>query len=292
MSIPGLPAPPSRALRHLLILATLGTSGAIAGSGVATLLAAELFVIDPMASPSVARAQPNPRHAPASVRASFFEPTRATPPVEPPLGGPPPACPGWSLFGALVDHDVPERSVAAVRTPDGTRILRADRPLGGATLVSLGPHEAQVRDAGGRLCALRMGATPPPPADPSPQPSERAIRDEGDVTEIGQNHYRLSRSLLDQAASLHDQPRLIPHATDGQIDGVRLYGVRRGSPLGRGGIQNGDTVRAVDGVALTSPEVALAAYARLRSGETLRITIDRGGAPIELTYEVEPPGPN
>ena len=176
--------------------------------------------------------------------------------------------------------------MAAVRTPEGTLVLRPNRPLDGATLVSLGPHEAEVRDADGRVCSVRMGALAETvvSADPSPQPSAPT----GDeVMRIGERHYRLSRSLLDAPAPLHGQPRVVPHATDGRTDGARIYGVRPGSLVARAGLENGDLLRAVDGVSLTTPEVALEAYAHLRSGQPIRLTVERGGAPIELTYEVE-----
>lgn len=58
-----------------------------------------------------------------------------------------------------------------------------------------------------------------------------------------------------------------------------------GDAIHAAGARSGDLVRAIDGEPLSDPNVALSAYGRLRSGEPVRVTIERGGETIEITVQ-------
>ena len=53
-------------------------------------------------------------------------------------------------------------------------------------------------------------------------------------------------------------------------------------------IAEGDLDRALDGAPIDSPDDALAAYARLQSGEPVRVTLDRRGETLERTVQLRP----
>ncbi len=78
--------------------------------------------------------------------------------------------------------------------------------------------------------------------------------------------------------------RLVPHMVDGQIVGLRLFGIRRDSMLGALGFRNGDIVHRVNDREVTSPEAALESYAELRSAQRIVVALERRGAPMTLTY--------
>lgn len=84
--------------------------------------------------------------------------------------------------------------------------------------------------------------------------------------------------------SLMTSARILPHQTDGQVDGLRLYGIRRQSVLAALGLQNGDTVTTINGREVSGPDTALAAYSELRAAERIEVVVQRRGAPITLTY--------
>jgi general secretion pathway protein C len=71
---------------------------------------------------------------------------------------------------------------------------------------------------------------------------------------------------------------------NGRNEGVRLSGIRDGSPLSRLGLRNGDVLRAINGRELTTGEAALEAYASLRNAAELRISLARGGGLHTLEY--------
>jgi general secretion pathway protein C len=81
--------------------------------------------------------------------------------------------------------------------------------------------------------------------------------------------------------------RVIPHEEDGRVVGVRLYGVRRTSLLGRLGIRNGDMLRTINGFDMTSPDTALEAYTRLRTADKLTLAVKRQNKDMTIEYGIE-----
>ena len=49
-----------------------------------------------------------------------------------------------------------------------------------------------------------------------------------------------------------------------------------------------DTVQALDGAPIDSPDEALAAYGRLRAGERVSVTLNRRGATMQRTAQLRP----
>ena len=86
--------------------------------------------------------------------------------------------------------------------------------------------------------------------------------------------FSIQRSLVDKAlanqGSLMRAARVIPHEENGRVVGVKLYGIRRNSLLGRLGVRNGDMLRTINGFSMTSPDTALEAYSRLRTATSSR----------------------
>jgi general secretion pathway protein C len=81
--------------------------------------------------------------------------------------------------------------------------------------------------------------------------------------------------------------RVVPHAENDRLIGVKLYGVRRRSVLGKLGLHNGDLLRAVNGLAVASPDAALQAYAQLRGTSRLSVSVERRGQPMTLSYLID-----
>ena len=80
--------------------------------------------------------------------------------------------------------------------------------------------------------------------------------------------------------------RVIPHEQGGRTVGVKLYGIRRSSLLGRLGIQNGDMLRTINGYDMTAPDSALEAYARLRNADRITINLQRRGQDQTIDYQI------
>jgi general secretion pathway protein C len=108
------------------------------------------------------------------------------------------------------------------------------------------------------------------------------------ITRIGEHAYEVSRSaveaMLGDMAALGSGLRVVPALRDGQPAGLRLFGIRPGGPLTRIGLENGDLLTAVNGLPLTSPDAALAAYTSLRTATHVSLSVERGGRPVTLDY--------
>ena len=75
--------------------------------------------------------------------------------------------------------------------------------------------------------------------------------------------------------------------SNGRVIGVKVYGIRRSSLLGRLGVQNGDVLRTINGFDLSSPDSALEAYTKLREMDQFTIAMVRRGQPRNMDYSVK-----
>ena len=111
------------------------------------------------------------------------------------------------------------------------------------------------------------------------------------IEKISDTKFTIQRSIVDKVlanqGSLMKTARVIPHEEDGRVVGMRLYGVRRTSLLGRLGIRNGDMLRTINGFDMTSPDTALEAYTRLRTADKLTLAVKRQNNDMTIEYNIE-----
>lgn len=225
-------------------------------------------------------------------------------------GSAPPDCEGaMRLIGAVQITNAPASSFASIAGASGTALLyRPGADVDGNQLVSVESQRVLMRPSGGRLCKLVMfsereeSASPTParrdPVTVRPEPTRQAEREGGiaqneleeGIARVSDTEFNIQRGLvnkiLENQAELMRTARIIPHEQNGRVVGVKLYGIRRNSLLGRLGLQNGDMLRTINGFDMTSPDSALEAYARLRNAEHLSVSVVRRGQPQTIDYNV------
>jgi general secretion pathway protein C len=175
---------------------------------------------------------------------------------------------------------------------------------------SIFPKAVFLRAATGRLCSVGMFNELPkggPIAETSMQPeappraeAAAATTSSGGISthELDQNlkkgsdtSFAVQRGLVDKIlenqAEIMRSARIVPHEQNGQVVGVKMYGIRRNSLLGQLGLQNGDLLRSINGYDMASPDSALEAYSRLRSASNLSVAITRRGKPMTVEYQIE-----
>lgn len=115
--------------------------------------------------------------------------------------------------------------------------------------------------------------------------------DDGAVRATGPGAYTVDGArwdaMLADGGALARGARLVPAVKDGAVIGFKLYAVRAGSWFDRLGLKNGDVLRAVNGLPLTSPQEALEAYEKVRDAPLLTVGIDRADQPLTLRYTIE-----
>lgn len=223
-----------------------------------------------------------------------------------------PNCEGsMRLVGSLVSSRNPEWSFASISGASGTaEVRRIGDDVDGKQIIAIHSQNVVMRPGGGNPCQLAMFAQDAPatparpavsvarPAEPAERPAtptrEGAISSaqmDESITRVSDTQFTIARSLVDSLlenqAEMMRTARIIPHEENGQTVGVKLYGIRRNSLLGRLGLQNGDMLRTINGYDMTSPDSALEAYARLRSAERLSVSVVRRGQPSTIEYNIQ-----
>jgi general secretion pathway protein C len=223
-------------------------------------------------------------------------------------GPPPPPCDGsMRLVGAFVRMRDPAESFAAITDASGQSLLYTEgMTVDERQVVAIASNRVVLRPRTGSYCSLSMfdeqprvataapvvaQAAPATPAQPAATPEglDPAALEAG-ITQISERQYSIDRSLvtsvLGNQAALMRSARVIPHEENGRVVGVKLYGIRRSSLLGRLGVQNGDMLRTINGYDMTSPDTALEAYARLQNADRITINLARRGSDMSIDYQI------
>lgn len=243
------------------------------------------------------------------------EPTEAAADAEEvaelPPGVMPPKCEGnLKLIAAVYAESLPEWSFASLSTGSGAPMLyRNGSKVDEKEVVGIYPEAVFLKQGNGRLCSATMftpetpakgaaTAKAAPKAKETPAASPRAktggiSNDELDknISKVSDTKFTVQRSLVDNIlqnqAEIMRSARIVPHEQNGQVVGVKLYGIRRSSLLGKLGLQNGDLLRTINGYDMSSPDSALEAYSRLRSASNLTVAVTRRGRAMSLEYDIQ-----
>jgi general secretion pathway protein C len=208
----------------------------------------------------------------------------------------------------LVAGDDARGSYALLDAPrEGATLRRPGSSIAGARLLHVAWDRIWLARPSSpttyAICQAELGAdatSPPPPLDGTSSTSSAAAVDPADTEEPasargiarrGPREFVIERStrdaLLDDEGGWMRTVRIVPAMEGGQVVGAQIVSVKRGSVLGRLGLQAGDRLESVNGYELTSPERTLEALARLRSAPTLRLRLLRGGSAVELEYTIQ-----
>jgi general secretion pathway protein C len=221
---------------------------------------------------------------------------------------PPPVCDGSvRLVAAVVNPISPDWSFAAIVGAAGKALLyRRGQSVDGRQVIHIFTDRVYLQPTTGACQITMFGeevaqgprvSAPPVNAEPVEVPSAgeseggiNASEMESGIQRVSDTNFNIDRSLVDRVlenqAELMRTARVIPHEENGRTVGVKLYGIRRNSLLGRLGVQNGDMLRTINGYDMSSPDTALEAYARLRTADHLTLSIVRRGQPTTIDYNI------
>lgn len=135
-------------------------------------------------------------------------------------------------------------------------------------------------------------ATPVPPPATGPQSREDrfAAAVDSSIEVVSDTERNVQRSLINTILDNQDiamrQARVMPHEENNEVVGFKVYGIRRDSLFGKLGLENGDLVRAINGIPMTGADKALQAYGRLRMADQIAVTITRRGQDLTLNYSI------
>jgi len=110
------------------------------------------------------------------------------------------------------------------------------------------------------------------------------------VKKIGERYYLLNREKVQEALENPQQiltdARLLPNFRNGKQVGFKVYEVRPGGLYESLGLKNGDILLRINGLDISSPEVAIQAMSALRGMNRINLDIMRNGAKLSLNYQI------
>lgn len=199
-------------------------------------------------------------------------------------------CPASLKLVSTVVASDPSWSFAAIDSGGRTRLYRVGGLVEpGGTVARIGWRSVALSARGSeRGCSLEMFAgrentrgIPVPVVGPGP--IVEGIRNVDGAVEIDR---ALVERILEDPMTATASARLRPHRDAGTLDGMQIFGIRRGGILDALGLANGDVLHAVEGLPLADPRTALEAIDRLRSARRLTLRLTRRGIEQELEYRI------
>ena len=162
-----------------------------------------------------------------------------------------------------------------------------DTVPGVGTIERIGYVSIDVVSRDGRRGTLRLlDATKPGAgaATPAPGPFADRLRKIDDTTfEVDRS---LVRDLVTGSASA-GSARVMPVTTKaGQLEGLRVFGVRDGQLAAALGLRNGDVLQAVNNTKIENANTLLELYAQLATLTSVELAGTRAGKPLVLTLRL------
>jgi general secretion pathway protein C len=129
------------------------------------------------------------------------------------------------------------------------------------------------------------GASPPKPPglDPIQIDLDRGVRCGGNGCTVER---ALVEKLLANTTMLVAAARFVPSLKDGRPNGFKLFAIRPDGIFGKLRFQNDDTIKAINGSDMSTPDAALALFPKLRNASHLAVQLERHGETLTLDYTI------
>lgn len=210
----------------------------------------------------------------------------------------------------ITESTDPTWSVAVLQAPGETlgKMRRVGDAVGDKQVAYIGYNPVKNSPSvwllnNAQLCQVLLFAQATPAAAPaapaaSAAPAEAPPASGGvpadiadKIKKVSDTEFHVDRSVVDKIledqAQLMRSARIVPEQKNGKVVGIRLFGVRPDTLLGKLGLQNGDRLESINGFEMASPEKALEAYARLRTSDNLSVKVTRRGQPVNIEFKIQ-----
>lgn len=147
----------------------------------------------------------------------------------------------------------------------------------GVTLHSV-QRQQVILNRNGTLEALKL---PQQTAQSAPQRANNT-----DASRVA-NSRSVTDVLTQNASSLSEIIRPAPYYVGGQQRGYRLYPGKNRQQFASLGLRPGDIVTEINGTAMTNAQQGAAVFQSLGDQQSVNVTIQRGGQPINLTLNTQ-----
>ena len=192
------------------------------------------------------------------------------------------------LLGTAASSVV-EESWAAVEDKKSRehQVVRIGDEILDARVVGIDPRRIVIENRGRR----EELALEEDPTDSARSATRRtaARNPRASVQRVGRNRFQVDpgrvAEIADNPAALFSQARIIPRYEDGQMTGVQLNAIKPGSLFEQAGLEDGDVVIELNGIAATSQEASQQILSGLRTDDEWNLRVrDRNGNEKTLEF--------
>ncbi len=177
-----------------------------------------------------------------------------------------------------------EYAYAVIRTNNDINIYRVKDNIGNATILSIERKKVIILRNGAKE-ELSMYE------EKHPQLKSTLLSKSYSVKRVGQGNYVIPENQFKAATqnmgALLTQARVVPNIVGGRIKGYRIFAISPGSIYSSIGLRDGDVLRSVNGIQVTTPESALQLFQQLRNERRFTLNVERNGQPMTLNYTVQ-----
>ena len=196
------------------------------------------------------------------------------------------------LIATMIGHE--PRAIVRVLASEAQGSWGLGERIPGVGLVDrIGSTSIDVVDVSGHrgtLSLLDTAAGPPmKQGAATPRPAAAADPFADRVRKIAEGDYEVDRSLvrdLVTGTAKAGGARAIPHMKGGEVQGIRMVGVRGGSVAAALGLKNGDIIGAIDNEPIRNVQQLLDLYAKLDQISAVELQGTRAGKPMTLTLRL------
>jgi type II secretory pathway component PulC len=151
-------------------------------------------------------------------------------------------------------------------------------------IVKLGPNMPH------HCVAVSDDATLAPRSIQPAAPPAVALDVDANVQRVDDTHVKVTRALVDYVLAnpmaFASTMRVVPAVQDGKPSGFKVYAIRPSSLAAMLNLTNGDTVAAINDIALTTVDNALDVIVKVRDAKQIVVDVIRRGKPLKLTITI------
>ncbi len=189
---------------------------------------------------------------------------------------------------------IPARSSSAlvmVDTEKRARVVGVGGQLGNAEVTAIESTRIEIKRLDGKVEYISIKTTKNETGTKAGPATTTAVGEDG-IIQHSETSFTVPRETIAKyttdLAGLSKLGRAIPHrGPDGNIDGYRISGVRRGTVGEQLGIRNGDVFHGVNGESLASVQEAMGAYQSLQTAGAVKFEITRRGQKMTMEYTIK-----
>ncbi|RMD96813.1 MAG: hypothetical protein D6812_16400 [Deltaproteobacteria bacterium] len=198
------------------------------------------------------------------------------------------------LIGTIAGSAEDSLAIIQEKGNNKVHILRiGEKLLDVATVVLIEPRRVLLERHGKTEELLMLADKEKNLARRGRKPSRSSARGrmvaEG-IYQVSQNDFEIEEGVVQEAlsdlGSILRDARVVPHLTDGQIDGFKIFNIKPNSLFRKIGLKNGDILKSVNGMEIDSPERALELFEEFKNATNISLEVDRRGSSETLNYSI------